>query len=257
MIHLIIPDAHTHKGDDFTRFACAGNYIVSNKPDKIIIIGDFGDFESVCKFNKPGSLLIEGQRVVDDINACEKALNILFEPTIKYNKQRKNKKKSQWWPKLYYLEGNHEYRLSKYIEEHAILEGAFDLPQRLKRCYDLTYIRYGRYIDVDDILYTHIPFKNGVPLQSVVNTCGSALAEVVKSVVFGHTHRWEVKQTERAGKKGLITALNVGAFFEGLPDYLKDKDTSKWWKGLTQLDVYDNSEFDIATISMEKLKREY
>lgn len=213
MIHLIIPDAHFRPDDDFTRAVALGNFIVKNKPDKIISIGDLADFDSVSHFNKPGSINFEGKRLEDDFQSLEYGLACIFQPVYEHNNTMSIRHRAQYWPAFYCTIGNHEERVQKLMDEDSRLEGLVSVTETINSIYPCTFADYGHSVDIDDILYTHIPFKNGVPIRSVVNTCGQALSLSDKSIVFGHTHRLEMKQDYRYGGNGLITALNVGCFF--------------------------------------------
>lgn len=248
--HLVIPDSHTNKYDNTDRFFNLGLEILKRKPDKIIILGDFFDFESINKFDKPGSLAKEGQRIIDDIKAGLSSYELFLWRILSGIKKSAKTKKRAYKPEVIFCEGNHEYRLKRLAIDNAIFEGLFDLENKLNEIYPCKYISYGEYIEVDGILYTHIPHKNGLPIQSVVNTCGSVLDLVDKSVVFGHTHRLEFKQRMRVGHNNLITAYNAGCFFEGVMDYVKTSNPP-WWKGISILKV-NNGSFDIETISMEQ-----
>ena len=255
--HLVIPDSHTHINDDLSRFLALGRLIVASKPDKINILGDFGEFGSLCYYTKPGGLEREGMRIKDDIQACIDAYTLLMCPVDCYNRKQVKLRSKQYKPEVNFLEANHEYRLRRLAETDAVFEGLVDLKGHLKTVYPLNWYEYGDYAKVDGVLYTHVPFKFGSPIQSVVNTCGTALDLVDRSVVFGHTHRLEIKQKIREGSNKLITALNAGCFFSHLPKYV-EKSNPNWWRGVVLLRVDEASgAFDIETISLERLLAEY
>ena len=52
---LVIPDAHDGPEYNKDRFEALGNFIVENKPDNIVQIGDFMNLDSINFFdnNKP------------------------------------------------------------------------------------------------------------------------------------------------------------------------------------------------------------
>lgn len=257
--HLVIPDAHASFHDELDRFQTLGQEILETKPDTVIIIGDFGDFNSLNSHVKIGSLEMENARVLDDIQATLIAYSLLTSRLVRWNAVQKKNHKTQYWPKFVYVEGNHEYRLRRFEETDARFQGIFDLANKINAIYPCTWVPYGQYVDVDNILYTHIPFKNGLPIQSVINTTGAALEQVDKSIVFGHTHRLEFKQKRRAGSNTIITAVNVGCFHYGTPSYA-NASVPAWWRGVVKLHLHTAllleqgaGEFDIETLSLRSL----
>ncbi len=253
---LPIGDTHTHPGDNSKRLQALGNYIVDKKPDVIVIMGDWFDFDSISKFNEPGSITREGMRLRKELDVGAMGYKIMLHELSYYNKQQAKHKHKQYLPEVIFLKGNHEFRLDKLAENNAIFSGAFSIEKELNQVYPTTMVEYGEYIDIDGILFTHIPFKAGRPLASVVNTTGATLDLVDKSVIFGHTHRLEVKEKRRAGSYNLIRAINVGCLFENIPNYAKN-DNPAWWKGLVPITSYGKGEFDFSTLSMTQLKKQY
>ena len=253
---LPIGDTHTHPDDNAKRFKALAKYIVLYKPDVIVIMGDWFDFDSISKFNEPGSLTREGMRLRKEIDVGILAYKMMMLGVKQYNQQQAKNKHKQYLPEVVFLKGNHEFRLDRLAENNAIFDGAFSLGLELNRVYPTNMVDYGKYIDIDGILFTHIPFKAGRPIASVVNTTGSALDLVDQSVVFGHTHRFEMKERCRAGSFKIIRALNVGCFFENLPAYAEN-DNPPWCKVLVPITSYGNGDFDFSTINMEQLKKRY
>lgn len=260
--HLVVPDTHIMAGQNTDRCDLISEHILSYQPDKVIFLGDWWDFDCISHFNKKGSMQLEGARLKDEVDAGIAAFHRALS-AIRYGEERarRNKKTIPVLPVIF-TEGNHEYRLTRYVEENPVLEGAFDLYSSLQERYAFQYCQYGSNIDVDGILYTHIPFKNGVPIQSVVNTTGQALTEISKSCFFGHTHRLELKQFERSGHPGLITAMNCGGFMDELPHYIKSRDNTKWWAGLIEVEIEPHRQTEpewltIKSIPIHTLYRMY
>lgn len=246
--HLAIGDCHVQQADDLVRFTLLNKLIKQRRPDKIIFIGDLIEMDSLSSFAKPGSKEKENKRLQQELHQARLAIQITLRSLPKkYN------------PEIYFCEGNHEYRLQRFYDENPIFENLISLPHWLENTLgsrNATWIPYGRYANVDGVFYTHIPFRNGYPIASVVNTTGAALQLVDSSVVFGHTHRLEAKQALRVGTFKLITALNIGCYFEHVPKYV-EKSNPHWWRGVVLLTVYSPGQFDYETISLTQLKALY
>ena len=51
--HLIIPDTQCKDGDNFEFLSWIGQYILDQKPDTVIHLGDFADMESLSSYGMP------------------------------------------------------------------------------------------------------------------------------------------------------------------------------------------------------------
>ena len=258
-MHLIIPDTHNYHGDDRSRIGYLATYISQIKPEVIIIMGDWFDMNSINRFDKTGSLKKEGEKVALDLKAGLNALSDLLKPIRELNQELQSKKKKQYKPRIIFTEGNHEIRLSKFIDQNPVLEGLLTPIEELMTenpYLPIEYIRYGDFIEVGKILYTHILFNGGRPISGRVNTCGDALRLVDKSVIFCHTHRLEFKQFKRMGSNKLITALNGGCFLENEPEYMYGSHPN-WWSGIVKVYPDGKGNFDIETVSLQTLRNFY
>lgn len=249
---LVIPDSHVHSEDTpLGRFFTAGEIALEEKAHTIVIIGDFVSFDSISFHAKRGSLEKEGLRLKKDLDSGVEAFKMLMQPIFEYNKKQRKQKGKQYKPTIIYTKGNHENRLDRFIEENPVLEGMFELEQGFNDVYPVQFYEYGKYAEVSGILFTHIPMKGGRPLATRINSTGQALELVDKPIVYGHTHRLEIKQRTRVGSNKLITAVNVGCFFPGIPGYMTN-DKASWWKGLVLLEDYASGEFNIRTLNFHE-----
>lgn len=258
-MHLVIPDTHNYYGDKSKRVEYLGKYIADIQPEVIMIMGDWFDMHSINRFDKYGTLKKEGEKIAQDLRAGCHALSDLFKPTVVKNFELQAKKKKQYRPAVAFTEGNHEIRLATFLNENPILEGLLTPIEELvseNPHTPIEYIRYGDFVEVDSILYTHILFNGGRPISGRVNTCGDALRLVDKSVIFCHTHRLEWKQLKRLGSNTLITALNGGCFIEDEPEYMFGSHPN-WWTGVIKIFPDKQGGFDLETVSLAALRNTY
>ena len=219
---LSIPDTHCYDGDNKRRFHWLGKMIVAEQPETIVIGGDWWDMNSVNRFDKLGSMSKEGGRIKLDIQAGSSSMDIVFGYIREHNKKQKELNKKRYVPRVIFLEGNHEARLAKFIEDNPVVAGFVEDIETILERTKVEFVPYGEIIEIDKILFTHILFNGGRPISGRVNTCGDAIKLVDKSVVFYHTHRFEFKQFKRQGSNILITALNAGCFIDDpLPEYIR------------------------------------
>lgn len=251
--YIIVPDPHAHKDHNNNRADWIGKLILDEKPDEVINMGDTFDMPSLSSFDK-GKASFHGASYEADIESGIEFLDRMWRPV------RKAKKKK---PKSVFLEGNHEHRLLKVLEQHSELSGSK---------YGIGYKDY----QLDDYHNVVIPYKGMTPgiYQSdgisfahfmVSGLMGrpiggdhhaaSLLSKNYSSCVVSHSHTvdWAVRSTT-SGQK--IMGLVAGVY----QDYESDwagACNSLWWAGAIILREVENGVFDPQFISIEALRKEY
>jgi len=163
---LFIPDVHIpyHNKRAFNLML---KVATDFKPDITVVLGDFGDFYSVSRFTKDPSRKNNLKWEIQEVN---KELDKLD----KLNSSLK-----------IFVEGNHEFRLNRYINEKVPeLDGMLNVQQAFK---------------LKERSWVHIPYRQDYKLGKVylthdVNQAGRysifrVLDTYMHSVITGHTHR--------------------------------------------------------------------
>lgn len=256
MKHLIIPDAHVRPGTDHDRFRWLGRFIVDNKPDKIICLGDFADMESLCSYDK-GKKNYNGRSYRMDIDAAVAAQEALFEPIWSYNAMRREGRRKQYRPELHMLLGNHEQRISRAIDlDHVVLEGVISLG-------DLEYEKFGwtvyPFLDtvcIDGIVYSHY-FISGVMGRAISgeNPATMLLNKQHMSCTAGHLHTLDVSRRTRADGVH-IRGLIAGCFTENYEEYAGNAN-DLWWRGIFLKHNVEDGNYDLQEISLDALRKQY
>lgn len=255
----MIGDAHVQAGQVLLRFKALGQWILDNLPENIIIMGDFLDMQALSAWDKNKRLTMEGKRYKEEIDAGNVALDLMLKPMVEYNQERKKQKKRVYKPHLVYLSGNHEFRLDRYIEEHAELEGQLDYVRELRlKERGFIHVPYREYHYLGGVGFTHIPIGgNGKAMSGAISTLTkNVLQSHAHSVVFGHTHKLCIAGEHRLGAEHYNQVLSCGCFFEHVDEYVKGAKTD-YWRGIIVLDHYSENRFDIETISLGKLMKMY
>jgi predicted phosphodiesterase len=174
---LIIPDCHIPY-EDKRAYELMLAVAQDIDPDEIVILGDFADFYAINSHGKSadkgGDLL---QDEVFEVILRLKELNRLFPKAKKV-----------------YIEGNHEYRLSRYVDARCPdLYGVVGIQSILElKQLGYEYIPYGpnqKYpILGSKLMARHEPLAGGKHVAQ--NTVEKAM----HSVIFGHTHRIQEAQ---------------------------------------------------------------
>lgn len=253
---LCIGDCHITDGQDLSRFDLAATLIMAEKPEVVVLMGDFLTLNCLSAWDKDKRKLMEGRRFSLEIDAGNEALDKLTSKVRAAAKRSRKGKKKPYSPQWIYLEGNHEDRLTRYFERDPTFEGFVSLPAALKLTErGITFVPYREYWWCNDIGFTHIPFGKGREIGGLDIT-RKAQQVVVKSTVFAHTHEWHVSNLHRMGQTHLQQVLNVGCFFEDHEEYVKGRMTN-YWKGVQMLHTYKPGRFDATTYSLGRLRREY
>ena len=251
MIHLIIPDAHSHPSFHNNRFTWLGRMVADVKPDVVVCIGDWVDMPSLCSYDK-GTSGYEGRRYKDDIASGIDAQEKFFAPI------RETKKKM---PKFYMLEGNHEHRITRAIESDAAhLEGIISLDDLRYTAFGWEFIPYngttpGIFV-IDGIAYAHY-FTSGIMGRPIggLHPAYQLLAKQYQSCTQGHTHTTDYCiRTNAEGRD--VQGLVVGCYQDYFADWAGEANTL-WWSGVIVKRQVDRGSYDPEWVSMKAIKKEY
>ena len=196
---LLIGDTHVAPGQNLDRFKWFARHAGETRPDKIIQIGDLGEFASVSTHEKPGSLPQKLRpSFLNDVEAVETAL-AMFKDAAPSDIP------------LTVVLGNHEERIRTFETGNAELEGALwpQFTDVLAR-YNWRWVDYKRYLFLAGVGLTHVCMSladrpyNGKTLNPLGN-------ELIFSLIFGHTHRFAFLNVPKIGPQRSIQILNVGS----------------------------------------------
>lgn len=262
---LVIGDGHTSPEDTAyqkSRWKSLSNYIRETQPDNIVQIGDFLTFDSISSHNRNKRLELEGQRLKTELEAGREAYNMLMAEIDNLNAQRRRNRQALYKPGLFWVEGNHEDRANRYLQENPQMEGLVDYKTFFDPREDgWTIVPYREHCQIHGVLFTHIPM-NGInnPIGSK-HSVKNVIKDYDSPVVFGHNHKLVLEcdgvRTTDGGKR--LTALSVGCFFFGVPPYARNSGGSRdWWRGLVTLHHRDgNGDYDISTTGLQFLMENF
>lgn len=243
---LVVPDAHTDPEQDNSRFISLGKYANDKKPNNIVFMGDFCNFDSLSSFDA-GKEASHGKKYKEEIKTGRDALKLF-----------KDQLDEDYKPRLCFLGGNHdEGRIEKYIETHPLLRGHLDIQEDLRLGeLGFEYIPYKRFLEIQGVLFTHAVMNAAntpVSGKSVMSIIASLTA---KSIVVGHHHRFEAMSYYRHGADDVHQVLLCGLFSEETSDYA-DGAANSYSRCIVMLHHYAPGRFDIDQISIQRLKAKY
>lgn len=220
---LVIPDMHFPYHDmtvwKLILKACA----TLGKGDEVVIIGDFADFYRVSSHSKaPGRLSFEEELDsvnggLDDLEAVQKRRGF----------------------RVTYVEGNHEYRLERYLTEKA--PDLFGLV-KCRKLFRISergwkYVGYRKGYKVGKMYFTHDMGRSGK------NAAMQSLQDYGGNLCIGHTHRGAVVYAGTV-RGDTHVCLNVGWGGDlSQIDYMHEKKALREWQhgfGIVDFDARGN-----------------
>lgn len=255
--HLVIPDTQVQAGVCINHLNALGHYIVSQKPDVVVCIGDFADMHSLSTYDS-GKKAGEGARYEADIQASVNAMSALFEPINAYNAQKRRNKEKQYRPDLVLTLGNHENRINRHVNSYPVLDGRLSTD-------DLSYEAFGwevhdflEIVERDGIAYSHY-FPRNANGQVVQTIRGAPNARVQvqreqQSSTSGHLQglSFHVQQLRNRRAYGLI----AGSFYMHEEDYLGPQGTA-YWRGVIVKHEVNNGSYDPMFVSLDYLLKNH
>jgi hypothetical protein len=250
--HIVIPDCQIRPGDDTAFLRRIGQYIVEQKPDRLINLGDFADMPSLSSYDF-GKKAYEGRRYLNDIAAAIGAMGVLLGPIVEYNARQRANGKKQYKPDMHLFLGNHEHRANRAVNNDPKLEGIIDVS-------DLCYADFGwkiyDFLDVgiiDGIAYSHY-FVTGVAGRAA-SSAAAQFRKTNMSCIAGHQQGLQIATASRADGARL-TSIIAGSCYEHDEDYLGPQG-NRHWRGILDLTEIDNGQFDLIPRSLTYLEQNY
>lgn len=244
-MHLVIPDAQVKDGVPTQHMEWIGNFIAEKKPDVIVNIGDFWDFESLSVYDK-GKLPFEGRRYVKDVASGRKAMEKLLKPIDDYNRTAREK----YNPRKVFTLGNHEIRLSRLVDNNPEYEGKFSLDE-------LGIVEYGweqhdflKPVKIDGIKYAHY-FTSGSKGMAASSARAMLLNEQC-STTMGHNQVFDVA----VHKKTLYTGLFCGTCYLHDEKYLGHQGNGQK-RGIVVKNEVEDGVYDMMVVSLKYLEKAY
>ena len=252
MRHLVIPDIQAKPGVPLKHVAWAGNYIRAKRPETIVILGDLFDYPSLSTYDSASKKADKGVNVKEDYLAGKTALDMLMKPWQGIRAYK---------PKLVFIGGNHEDRLTRHLAEYPFLRGSLDAPLDYVASRGWKYIAFGNYTTLDGVRYSHLharTSKGGATATSLRYGAPSAAAQVKNnmcSCTAGHKPGLDISPPiiiDGRVYRGLI----CGSFYQHEEVY-RGMVGNEHWRGILQKNRVKNGDYDLTEISLDYLREKY
>ena len=196
---IILPDVHLT--DQVPKdYAAVKPFIKDMRPDEIILLGDFTDISSLSAWDYDKKRKMEGRRLNNEMRCANRELDFL----------------QKYSDKVTYIEGNHEDRITRYLDKNPEMEGLIEIQGRLKlKERGIKWIKLNDLYKVGDMYFTHGMFTNLHNAKKHLQTLGC-------NVCYGHQHSTQTSMQNMAMQKPFM-AYALGTLGDKKPDYLKNK----------------------------------
>jgi hypothetical protein len=245
---VAIGDLHDDPRLDKGRFKWIGRHIAETKPDRVVQIGDWGNFDSMSMHDAPGSRnSIARPTFVQDLESLNESLATLHGDLgigsvpcdITF--------------------GNHEHRCQRAADNDPVRLG--DTMLRVEEIfsrYQWNYRPYGEYLFIGGTGFVHTP-RNIMGKEyggkRVENQVGN---DALFSIIWGHSHRRGFWSFPKIGPQNGIDLCNLGsAMPQGYVANYAKLSTTGWSYGLYELTIQAGRILSDRFISMVELQAKY
>jgi hypothetical protein len=248
---LCIPDTQCKPGVPLDHLTWAGKAICDYKPDVVVHLGDHWDFPSLSSHDKPGSKYFEGKRYMADVKAGNTGMDMLLAPLKELQKTQKTTKHKVYKPRMVFLRGNHEHRLTRAVQSNPMLEGLMTYEHLNLKDWEVH--EFLKPVFINGVGFSHYwgVGAMGRPAASPA----AIISKLHMSCVAGHQQGKQIAYGKRADGKS-ICAVVAGSYYLHDEDYM-DQLSNRHWRGLLVMNEVEDGQFDELFLSINYLKAKY
>lgn len=240
--HLVIPDTQVKPGTGKAHIVAAGRLAREERPEVIVVIGDWWDFPSLSSYDK-GTTAAEGKRYLDDVRAGNEAMKAFLAEI---------RKPKSYAPQLFFTVGNHEERADRHMKANPHLDGVLGIKDLHLEGFKV--FPFLKLCHVEGIAYSHY-FANPFSGRPYGGTMQNMLQKIGFSFTMGHVQKLEIGRKDLANGKA-YQGLIAGAFYTHEEGY-KGEQGNKHWRGLVMKHNVKHGEYDLETWSIKRLMRRF
>lgn len=256
---LVIPDAHAKPDVPNNRFDWVGKWVVDNKPDVIVELGDWEDMPSLSSYDI-GKKSYEGRRYRKDLESAWDARERFISPLKSLNLQQKRNKEKQYRPSCYALGGNHfEGRIKRAVELSPMLEGTIGVEDGRHKEFGWEYVSFQDILLLGGFSFSHY-YVSGIMGKPIggEHPATALIQKLHTSAVQGHSHLLDFSiRTKPNGER--VWGIHAGCYLD--PDQHEDYagPANKMWKrGILYMKNVKNGDMEsFDWIGITELKAKY
>jgi predicted phosphodiesterase len=226
---LVLPDTQV-PFHDRPAIKAALAYASQHKWHEVVVLGDFMDFDQISSYNR-GQPRKTGRRLAADY-AEGNALLSAIEESCSQNGGK---------PKFVLLEGNHDFRIEKYLDEHPEAEGMLEVEEALGlKSRGWKYVRC--YAKGDTYKIGKCSFHHG--LYTTNHHSKKHVEAFETNLVYGHCHDVQLTSKVNFGSGKTKMAASLGCLCSYEQEYMGKK-PSNWQHAIGTMFFQKNGNFDL------------
>ena len=225
-----IPDVHLKGDGKMTRaWKVAKRFIADVKPSGIVLGGDFLDMESLSGW-------LENQRRLLEMRRYSKEMEIA-------NRELDELQNSCPSSKVWYMEGNHEGWVERYLDKHPNMEGTLDLRKDLSlESRKIDWIKENGLLQIGKMFFLHGWVHNTYHAKAHLQLLGD-------NCMYGHVHKPQLFTQELRAHRRTHGAWSVGCLCDLNPHFMRNKPNS-WQHGFGYVEFRPDGMFQAHLINI-------
>jgi len=232
---LVTPDRQIPYHDERAHRAVC-KWVRDQRLDEWIDLGDFMDFDQISRFSKGQLRKISGRRLWDDYQVGKRILDDCTGALRKGNPRAR----------FTLLEGNHDARIEKWLDENPQAEGSLELENGLglkKRKIELVrcYTR-GEVYRIGKALFHHGLYTTQSHAKAHADKFGC-------NIFYGHVHDVQCFSREIWSASGPIVAQSLGCLCRFDLEYVRGRPRN-WQQAFALVDFQPDGSFQYVVLRL-------
>jgi len=232
---IVLPDCQV-PFHDRRAIAAVEKYMAEYKWDEYINLGDFLDFDQISKFNEDSFRNIEGRRLRGDFYTANEII-LRHQAILQQNNPK---------CKMTFLEGNHEYRVERFIDKFPVLEGLLEVETNLMfkelgikyvRCYSK-----GEIYKIGKAYFHHGLYATQNHAKKMVDNFGV-------NIFYGHVHDVQSYTKVAFGKNKTLVGHSLGCLCTYEQSYI-GKNPKNWQHAFAVFHFQPNGFFNYYVVKI-------
>lgn len=234
---LVLPDMQVPYHDEKTMNAVE-QFMADYTWDEYINLGDFMDFDCISHHNKGKPKNLENKRLEKDYDVANEILD---------RHQRLIRKRNPK-AKFVLLEGNHEYRAERLIEEIPQLDGLINVEKNL-RLQERGFKYVKCYSDGEDYVIGNAHFHHGLYTNDL--HAKKHVAAWGSNIFYGHLHDIQGYSMVLKGEDKTIVGQSMGCLCRYDQQYMKGR-PSRWQQAIGVFEFLPDGMFSYYVLRIFK-----
>ena len=249
----VLADVQVKPNHDLSYISHIGQYLADKRPDVIVCIGDFYDFESLCSYDR-GKKSFEGRRLLADIEAGNRAMELLFQPLKELQRSQRHFKKKVYNPRLVFTMGNHEDRFDRVSNDMPEFDGFLGTETLQLEKWGWEVHPFLKPVEIEGIFFVHY-LANPMSGKPYGGSAMNILKTVGRSFVVGHKQCLDIAIRPTIDGKQQLGIVN-GACYDHFESY-KGFVGNNHFRGLTVLHECSDGFAVPMFVSLDYMKEKY